>query len=86
MKGKFDAYVLWPLFKRVQNWIIARSTARDFKVCIFEIPISTKLTEKNSNWKTKKSHAAKSEFKQFSIKPTLIQYMLFIVLKQEDVS
>ena len=33
MKGKFDAYVLWPLTKRVQNWIVDRSTARDFTVC-----------------------------------------------------
>ena len=46
--------------QRVQNWIVARSTAHDSTVCI---SISTKLTEKNSIWKTKKSHAAKSEFK-----------------------
>ena len=32
MKGKFDAYVLWPLAKRVQNWIVDRSTARNFTV------------------------------------------------------
>ena len=32
MKGKFDAYVLWPLAKWVQNWIVDRSTARDFTV------------------------------------------------------
>ena len=32
MKGKFDAYVLWPLAKRVQNWIVDRSTARNFMV------------------------------------------------------
>ena len=30
MKGKVDAYVLWPLAKRVQNWIVDHSTARDF--------------------------------------------------------
>ena len=30
MKGKFDVYVLWPLAKRVQNWIVDRFTARDF--------------------------------------------------------
>ena len=30
MKGKFDAYVLWPLAKKFQNWIVDRSTARDF--------------------------------------------------------
>ena len=34
MKGKFDAYVLWPLAKRVKNWIVDRSTARNFTVCI----------------------------------------------------
>ena len=32
MNRKFDAYVLWPLTKRFQNWIIDRSTARDFMV------------------------------------------------------
>ena len=32
MKGKFDAYVLWPLAKWVQNWIVDLSTARDFTV------------------------------------------------------
>ena len=32
MKGKFDAYVLWPLVKEFQNWIADQSTARDFTV------------------------------------------------------
>ena len=32
MKGKFDAYVQWPVAKRVQNWIVDRSTARVFTV------------------------------------------------------
>ena len=32
MEGKFDAYVLWPLAQRVQNWTVDRSTARDFMV------------------------------------------------------
>ena len=32
MKGKFDAYVLWPLAKKLQNWIVDQSTARDFTV------------------------------------------------------
>ena len=32
MKGKFDPYVLWPLAKKVQNWIVDWSTARDFMV------------------------------------------------------
>ena len=32
MKWKFDAYVLWPLAKKFQNWIVDRSTARDFTV------------------------------------------------------
>ena len=35
MKGKFDAYVLWPLAKRVQNWIVDWSTAHDFTVHTF---------------------------------------------------
>ena len=30
MKGEFDAYVLWPLAKRVQNGIVGGFTARDF--------------------------------------------------------
>ena len=34
MKGNFDAYVLWPLDKMVQNWIVDRSTACDFTVCM----------------------------------------------------
>ena len=32
MEGKFDAYVLWPLAKKFQNWKVDRSTARDFTV------------------------------------------------------
>ena len=34
MKGKFDPYVLWPLAKRIQNWISDQSTTRDFTVVI----------------------------------------------------
>ena len=30
MKGKFDAYVLWPLAKKFQNRIVDPSTARHF--------------------------------------------------------
>ena len=36
MKEKFDAYVLWLLAKKFQNWIVDRSTARDFTVANFE--------------------------------------------------
>ena len=32
MKGNIDAYVLWPLNKMVQNWIVDWSTVRDFTV------------------------------------------------------
>ena len=32
MKGKIDAYVLLPLAKKFQNWIVDRSTALDFTV------------------------------------------------------
>ena len=43
MKGKFYAYfhLLWPLDKRVQTWIVDRSTARNFMVmCNLLIAIS----------------------------------------------
>ena len=43
MKGKFDAYVLWPLAKKFQTWIVDRSTARDFMVCKY---VRTKKFEK----------------------------------------
>ena len=33
MKGNFKAYVLWPMDKMVQNWIVDQSTARDFTIC-----------------------------------------------------
>ena len=32
MRGKFDAYKLWPLAQRVWNWIVDWSTARYFTV------------------------------------------------------
>ena len=32
MKGNFDAYVLWPLVKKFQNWIVDQSTACKFMV------------------------------------------------------
>jgi hypothetical protein len=32
MKAKFDAYVLWPLERSIQNWIVDWSTARNFMV------------------------------------------------------
>ena len=32
MKGKLDPYVLWPLAKKLQNWIVEQSTARNFTV------------------------------------------------------
>ena len=38
MKAIFDAYLMWPFIKRVQNWIVDRSTARgftlDYLICI----------------------------------------------------
>ena len=37
MKGKVDAYVLWPLTKSFQNWIVDRSTAGDFTVYAWNI-------------------------------------------------
>ena len=33
IKEKFDAYLLWPLAIKFQNWIVDWSTARNFTVC-----------------------------------------------------
>ena len=33
MKGKFYAYVLWPLAQKFQNWIVDRSSAHNFTIC-----------------------------------------------------
>ena len=45
---KFDAYVLWSLAQRLQNWIVDRSTARDFTVVILEPPQIELLQLKNT--------------------------------------
>ena len=42
-KGKFDAYVLWPLSQRVQNWIVDRSTARDSTVFGLKMTVKSGL-------------------------------------------
>ena len=50
MKGKFDAYVLWPLGKKFQNWKVDRSTAPDFTVGVslkqfwFHASLSCRIT------------------------------------------
>ena len=36
MRGEFDTYVLWPLAKRIQNWIVAQSTACDYNYMIIK--------------------------------------------------
>ena len=36
-KGKIDAYVLWPLAKSFQNWIVDWSTARDLTVYCYNV-------------------------------------------------
>ena len=51
MKGKFDLYILWLLAKRVQNWIIVRSTTRDFTVYKFNIPFfGAVLIARSRSW------------------------------------
>ena len=40
IKGKFDAYVLRPLAKKLQNWIVDRSTARKFTVPIWIVKVT----------------------------------------------
>ena len=47
MKGKFDACVVWPLAKKFQNWIVDRSTARDFTVYSLN---STKCHQNKTKW------------------------------------
>jgi hypothetical protein len=32
MKGKFDAYVVWPLAESVKNWVVDWYTAGNFMV------------------------------------------------------
>ena len=58
MKEKFDAYVQWPLAKRIQYWIVARSTARDFTVSMKTISgwqwnILPRLFEESISWNFK---------------------------------
>ena len=53
---KLYAYVLWPLAKRVQNWIVDQSTARDFTV-LMHLIVSNVLSYKRNqsiNWKVQK--------------------------------
>ena len=49
MKEKFDAYVLWPLDQKVQNWIVERSTARNFTVCNLSQYFMKSLTKTTTN-------------------------------------
>ena len=51
MKG-FNAYVLWPLAKKFQNWIVDRSTALDFTVFIvtFSEKVDRQKKSQPRNW------------------------------------
>lgn len=51
MKGQFDAYVLWSLAQRIQNWTVDQSTAREFTVVC--------------NSATERKHMACKQFKYF---------------------
>ena len=46
MKGKFDTYVLRLVAKKFQNWVVDRSTTRDFTVYIFAPKIMKTRPEK----------------------------------------
>ena len=48
-KGKFDAYVLWPLAKKFQNLIVDWSTARDFTVDIWRETVNQLILAKSVN-------------------------------------
>ena len=70
MKGNFDAYVMWPLDKMVQNWVVDRSTAREFTVC-FYFKIRFDLGEQSCNSRSFEGegfafiHPAKSVWPKF---------------------
>ena len=50
MKGNFDVHLLRPLAKRVQNWIVDRSTARNFTVHEFLKNIASKKIQDRSKY------------------------------------
>ena len=61
IKRKFDAYVLWPLAKIVQNWIVDRPTASNFTVP-YEAPILGQLLDLIS---TPKINISEPRFKSY---------------------
>ena len=69
MKGKFDAYVLWPLAQRVQNWIVDQSTARDFTVIV--------------NFITKKLKSKHTSLKKYTNWAKLVYFFLFLREQEE---
>ena len=73
VKGKNDAYVLWPLAKRVQNRIVNRSTTRDFTVLL------TLLLALHC-CRSRLSPLAWNDFrvKVFRIRHTIVHFMIFI--------
>ena len=90
MKGKFDAYVLWPMAKWVQIWIVDGSTARNFTVnhnlifvpwvWIFNLgmiePLA--LTILQQNWTFVKQIWSSILVQFCSVPISLILYSLFI--------
>ena len=54
LKVKFDAYVLWPLAQRVQNWIVDWSTARYFTVHTIHIMAIPVMEFSNQGYKIRK--------------------------------
>ena len=71
IKGKFDAYVMWPLAKRVQNWIVDRSTAWDFTKHDFEKDFNGMACTKNF---------MQQHFLVFSCSVMIINIAVFLVL------
>ena len=61
MKGKFDAYVLWPLTKCFYNWIVNRSTPLDLQyIKLKRLIIPVLLLQKSSVLLTKMGHEKKN--------------------------
>ena len=78
MKGKIDAYVLWPLAKKFQNWIVDRSTARDFTVYLVKNQFRLDVPCLDALWKFQSSCCMFEYFcfifKLFLLTPQLQEY------------
>ena len=78
MKWRFATYVLWPLAKRVQNWIVDRSTARELTVFQF---LPNKVVHFPSTF-----FASSSHHRLFDLFPLLNRFLIFFPSLTESVN